>query len=156
MRILPLAGVCHSQPGNNRVCNMQPSCWTSVWCQSNCPVPWARCRVSGGAILTLNFFFCILWHEHQQKNVLTSFPHYVALKISCTWLLINTITVAIVTTHGTMNVRHMHEYLHILFLFKPSAPACRAWFLEIVPVRTSVCMCVCVCVCVSAPEAINN
>ena len=28
----------------------------------------------------------------------------------------------------------------------------RAWFLEIVPVRTSVC----VFVCVSAPEAINN
>ena len=34
----------------------------------------------------------------------------------------------------------------------------RAWFLEIVPVRMSVCVCVfvCVCVCVSTPEAINN
>ena len=32
----------------------------------------------------------------------------------------------------------------------------RAWFPNVDPVRTSVCMCVCVFVCVSAPEAINN
>ena len=34
----------------------------------------------------------------------------------------------------------------------------RAWFLEIVFVKTSVCVCVClcVCVCVSAPQAIKN
>ena len=40
-------------------------------------------------------------------------------------------------------------------IFKPGARRpVRTWFLEIVPVRTSVC--VCVCVCVSASEAINN
>ena len=44
----------------------------------------------------------------------------------------------------------------VLFLNQARAglrPA-RAWFLEIVSVRMSVC--VCVFVCVSAPEAINN
>ena len=37
----------------------------------------------------------------------------------------------------------------ILFLNQTHAglwPVC-AWFLEVVPVRTSVCVCVCVCVC---------
>ena len=43
-------------------------------------------------------------------------------------------------------------------IFKPGARGQRprAWFLEIVLVRASVCVCVYVCVCVSAPKAINN
>ena len=49
----------------------------------------------------------------------------------------------------------------ILFLnqVRPGHRPARAWFLEIVSVRTSVCVfaCVCVCVCVCVrPEAINN
>ena len=42
------------------------------------------------------------------------------------------------------------RYVVVLFLNQAHAgrrPA-RAWFLEIVSVRTSVCVCVCVCVCV--------
>ena len=47
----------------------------------------------------------------------------------------------------------MADFRQFLTIFKPDAlqPAC-AWFLEMVPVWTSVC----VFVCVSAPEAINN
>ena len=46
----------------------------------------------------------------------------------------------------------MNNNVHI----KPFLNQERAWFLEIVSVRMSVCVCVCVFVCVSAPEAINN
>ena len=50
------------------------------------------------------------------------------------------------------------NFIYILFVYfllnQARAKAARAWFLEIVLVRVSVC--VRACVCVSAPEAINN
>ena len=59
-----------------------------------------------------------------------------------------------------VNVCNESNFLLPLLPMLPLLPLllnqARAWFLEIVFVKTSVCVCVCFCVCVSAPQAIKN